>query len=213
MRLVSALYQDFGPFGAINKVTAFDVVAEPSELREGDILIVHGGADISPTLYNKGRSSRSGAGPTPSRRDNMEWNLMNRAVELGIPIIGICRGAQMLCALGGGYLIQDVQGHGGTHVVENTLGDPVVTNSIHHQMMVPQGNFQLLGWTSARSGRYMDVDADGNDVILEKHPLGIDPEFVYHPDIKGYAIQWHPEMMRHNAPASEMIINLINSHD
>lgn len=212
MRLVSALYEDYGPFGHINGVNLFDVVSDATELQADDILIVHGGADIHPSLYNKGRSSQSGAGPQPSRRDLTEWEMMQRAVELGVPIIGICRGAQMLCSLGGGYLIQDVRGHGGQHLVENTLGDPVNTNSIHHQMMVPQGNYQLIGWTPARSGTYMDVDANGKDVVLESHPLGIDPEFVYHPEIKGYAVQWHPEMMRHDAPASKMLINFINQH-
>jgi len=212
MRLVSALYEDFGPFNLLNGVNSFATVQDASELQEGDILIVHGGADIHPSLYNKGRSSKSGAYDVPSRRDQMEWGLMNRAVELGIPIIGICRGAQMLCALGGGYLIQDVRGHGGQHLVENTEGDPVNTNSIHHQMMVPQGNYELVGWTPARSGIYMDVDADGKDVALEAHPLGVDPEFVYHPDIKGFAIQWHPEMMRASTPASQLLLNFINRH-
>jgi putative glutamine amidotransferase len=212
MRLVSALYDDFGPFPLLNSVKSMDVVSEVKELSSEDILIVHGGADIHPSLYNKGRSSKSGAyGNGPSNRDKIEWALMQAAADIGVPIIGICRGAQMLCALNGGYLIQDVHGHSGTHTVHTKEGN-ILTNSIHHQMMVPTGKFELEGWTVPHSKSYMDVDEEGNDVKLDVHPLGLDPEFVYFPEIKGFAIQWHPEMMKSNTPASKFLINYINHH-
>lgn len=216
MRLVSTLYPDFHPFDHLDLVDECVCLSSPEDLQVGDLLIVHGGADISPALYNKGLSSRGYGDKTPSRRDAIEWAMMQRAKELNIPIIGICRGAQMLCALEGGHLIQHVHGHSGSHEV--MLADAfngrttTITNSIHHQQLVPVGNYKLVAWTPTRSKEYWDVDDKGKDVVSPQNPLGVDPEFVYYPDVKGFAIQWHPEMMRADSPANEFVLSFIANH-
>lgn len=213
MRLVSAIWADFHPFNALNSIDECVSFSDPDLLAAGDILIVHGGADISPALYNKGLSSRgAGAWPEPDRRDSVEWSMMQAAKRLGVPIIGICRGAQMLCALTGGHLIQHINGHGGTHEVTTFDKQKFLTNSIHHQQLVPAGNYQLVAWTETKSKEYWDVDEHGNDVVLKSNPLNCDPEFVYYPDVKGFAVQWHPEMMQANTRANQYVINFINSH-
>lgn len=212
MRLVSALYEEFHPFYQLANVEDYAVVNKPSDLKKGDILITHGGADISPQFYKKGRSSRGGGDIAGSRRDWLEWDLQVKAKVMGIPIIGICRGAQMLCALEGGHLIQHIDGHSGMHeVFLNDAVASVMTNSIHHQQMVPAGEYELVGWTLPKSKGYWDVDSDGKDHVLPQPPLLKDPEFVYYPAIKGFAVQWHPEMMSEEAPANQFLINFINS--
>ena len=120
-RLVSAIYRGFGPFGNLRNVSDFDVVEHPTELGTDDILLLHGGADISPSLYNHPVHEYTGAGDQPSRRDRTEWALVEQAVKLGVPIIGICRGMQLLCAFAGGSLIQDVDNHSGNHKVVDCL--------------------------------------------------------------------------------------------
>jgi gamma-glutamyl-gamma-aminobutyrate hydrolase PuuD len=211
MRLVSAYYSGVFPFNHLNNVNEVaEAVNDPAELKQGDMLVVWGGADISPDLYNKGRSSFSHAGWHPSHRDVVEWKLMQQAKTLNIPIIGVCRGAQMLCALEGGFLYQDVDGHSGKHTVITDDGHEFTTNSIHHQMMVPQGDFRLVGWTETRSNGYWDVGNDGLDVLRPVQEK--EPEFVFYPKIKGFAIQWHPEMMGETTKASTYILNFINSH-
>ena len=96
MQIYSALYRDgahLERFGNLN------VVEDPSELKEPGILILHGGEDISPSIYGHGLSSLTRASNKPSFRDRAEVALANRAIGLGIPIFGICRGAQLACAL------------------------------------------------------------------------------------------------------------------
>lgn len=202
-RLVSAIWADFHPFIHITKRDDHIGTIDPDDLRPDDILIVHGGADIHPSLYNKGRSSRSGAYELPSRRDLQEWNLMQRARELGVPIIGICRGGQMLCALAGGFLIQHVDNHGGRHLVVTNDGQSFQTNSIHHQMMYPfDVEHELVAWVPQQlSPRHLDVDTDIQ--------MPCEPEFVYFPQVKGFAIQWHPEMMHEESPANQYVLNYI----
>ena len=191
MRLISAIYDDFWPFDRTGLFNSFISTIDPDTLMAGDVLIVWGGQDISPSLYNKQTSAKTGADPFPSRRDRIEWGLMQRAKELGLPIIGICRGAQMLCALAGGYLMQHVTGHGGYHSVITPSGESFVTNSLHHQMMVP-GNtaHEILAQIppdSLRSKEYWDENTtvDHNQ----------EPEFIYFNEVKGFAVQWHPEML------------------
>ena len=210
MRLVSALYEDSGPFHLLNGVNDFTAINNPDELQDGDILLLHGGSDIHPSYYGKGRSSKSGASALPSNRDRVEWALLCTAKERNIPIIGICRGAQFLCALEGGVLMQHVSGHSGNHLVEVKEHKPFITNSIHHQMMQPAGNFEIIAGLyneSKRSKEYWDI-VNGQDVNLTK--VDVEPEFVYYPDIKGYAIQWHPEMMAPDTVANQFTINFIN---
>ena len=204
MRLVSAIWADYHPFVTLNAVNSTFCTEDPDEMQRSDILVSQGGGDIHPRLYNKGRSRFSGAYEMPSNRDRAEWALMKRAVELDIPIIGICRGAQMLCALAGGYLIQHVNNHGGRHFVMTNDNQAFQVNSIQHQMLYPfDVEHEMVAWCPSQlSDVHYDVDTDVQ--------IPVEPEFVYFPQIKGYAIQWHPEMMDAATPANVYVLNFIN---
>lgn len=204
--LYSALYNDScHPFDQLCANT--DVVLDPEELKERDsALIIWGGADINPAYYGHPMHSTTHPG---GARDRSEWSLMQRAIELGIPIIGVCRGAQMACAAAGGYLIQDVNGHIGPHDVTTYDGETFRVNSIHHQMMcgLEKVDHELV----AHSGRLSSRGYYGyRDDELFFPPEGwVEPEFVYFKKIRAYAIQWHPEMMDASRPATQYILNYI----
>lgn len=202
MRLMSGYYRGCYPFGHMDGVDAENFTMDPDDLTPNDILIIWGGSDIAPVLYNKPASKWSGSDGLSSR-DRVEWNLMQRAKQIGIPIIGVCRGAQMLCALAGGYLLQHVKGHGGYHVVETPTGYEFRTNSIHHQMMYPFDvkHEMLASIKTPLSNEHYDVD--------NKVEIAEEPEFVYFPDVKGFAIQWHPEGMAHDCAATKYIFEEI----
>ena len=76
IRLVSAIYNEFYPFEAMDGVSDVFATRDPADLKAGDVLIVWGGEDISPALYNHKVSIQTGAEDYPSRRDTIEWNLM-----------------------------------------------------------------------------------------------------------------------------------------
>ena len=165
-------------------------------------LVVWGGADISPKLYNHPQSRTTWPSET---RDDVEWAAMKQAVKLGIPIIGVCRGAQMLCALAGGYLIQDVSNHAGSgHYVETYDGHMLLVNSLHHQMLaIEDTEHELLAWSAPnRSQRYIYKD----DLEWAPPKDFKEPEFVHFPTVKGLAVQWHPEMMAPDAPATQFVL-------
>lgn len=203
MRLVSAMYEDFHPFSSMEIFHDFYSTEDADDLTKDDVIIVHGGGDISPTLYNKRVSRECHATDVPTRRDRLEWSIMNRAAELGCPIIGLCRGGQMLTALAGGYLIQHIDNHYGNHHVVTRDNRIFSVNSIHHQMMVPDGtDHELIAWSKhTMSQQYWDENTLVN--------RDIEPEFIYYPGIKGFAIQWHPEMLPVEAAANKYLLSFI----
>jgi putative glutamine amidotransferase len=201
MRLVSVMYEDVYPFNFFKSIKSWVSSKNPADLKQGDVLLVWGGADIYSGYYNKKTSKMGHSYDAPSYRDAIEWGMMNQAKQLGIPIIGVCRGAQMLCALAGGYLIQHINGHGGNHSVITNDGREYKTNSIHHQMMVPgKAKHEVIAQippNALLSNVYWDEDNK-----VDHHQ---EPEFIYFNDVKGFAIQWHPEMMSVHCDATKHI--------
>jgi len=212
-KLVSAIYDDWYPFYEILPKEAkhcdanevLKVSADPTDLDTDSVLLLWGGGDISPSLYNAAPSRRGYGSVEPNRRDRIEWALLQRAIEIGIPIVGVCRGAQMLCAAAGGKLIQHLDNHAGAnHEIITVDGEVMQVNSLHHQMMYPwEVDHRLLAWSKEKlSNEYHDEDKILNEIPCE-------PELVVFPKIKGIAAQWHPEAMHSTTPASQYLLKTI----
>ncbi len=194
----SAFYMSAFRQGPLNRNAV--QVSSPPELKGKQLLVLWGGEDISPSIY-KQEGVRTYASPRPSRRDQIEINLVKAAIKEGIPILGICRGAQMLCALGGGSLYQHVENHGNEHEV--FYKDQVVMgNSCHHQMMIPTDEMQVLATTKCLSpNKWMDQV----DPIQTSDP---EPEIVYMPKMKAIGVQGHPEWMAYESEFVKLVRNL-----
>jgi putative glutamine amidotransferase len=79
----------------------------PSDLDNADGLIIGGGDDISPDIYGGELVAAAKLDPD---RDALERRLVESAFERGMPVLGVCRGAQMINVALGGTLHQDVYG-------------------------------------------------------------------------------------------------------
>lgn len=176
-----------------------------------DALVIWGGADISPTLYNSGVAKWCGAGAQLSLGDRIESQACQAAINRGIPLIGVCRGAQLLCATAGGKLIQHVDGHAGRdHEITDNKGNKVYTTSVHHQMMYPWDvEHELIAWSSDRRSKVYHTDLTDFDEVAAKMP---EPEVVYFPKIKGLAIQGHPEFMSERDPFVKYCMTLVDQY-
>lgn len=183
-----AYAHQYGPFGKL-----FKEFQNPIEhgLAGCDALILWGGKDIHPSFYKQKSHVKNQTRDTEpiSTRDLEEWHLMHEAKRLKIPIIGICRGAQFLCVFAGGKLIQDVNYHRCGHEVITWDAKQYHAPAEHHQMMDLDGvaNFRILAWSPPRSVYYE------NDKGPVTRSINVDPEVVYFPKVKGFAIQPHPE--------------------
>lgn len=147
-----------------------------------DALILLGGADISPLFYGEVPTHCHGI---DRNRDAVEWTLVRRALDRQVPIMGICRGHQMLAVASGGSLYQDIESMGATDHhpfgfvhrlarVEQPLAARLPTtlvNSLHHQAIrtVPAG-FEVLAYSK--------------DAIVEA---------IWRPGALG--VQFHPELL------------------
>ncbi len=162
-----------------------------------DALILWGGSDIGTELY--GQPCYLGAQHSnnyASQRDLFEWHLMKEAKRRKIPIIGVCRGAQIMCAFAGGKLVQDVQGHHTAHEILTVNGEIFKNiSSSHHQMLYPfDVPHEILAVTTDNlSSTYKGLTDKEIETIKEKG----EPEVVYFPDINGIGIQCHPEWHEH----------------
>lgn len=184
MKLYSASWNETqDPFNIFSCTQVVDKV-EQLQANKG-VLILWGGEDISPQIYGE-RPNRHVYASIPSERDQFEMQLIKRAIELDMPIIGVCRGAQLLCAMAGGKLAQHIEGHGRSHAVTlHDEGDVVLTcNSSHHQMMLPPSNAKILASSEGTVGVNQFNQIVRHDRVNE---------VVYFPLVKGLGIQPHPE--------------------
>lgn len=159
-------------------------------IEDADLVLFTGGEDISPKLYGK---KAHPATYFNAQRDSYEVEAFKYARELDKKLIGICRGAQLFCAMAGGILVQH-QRHAWTHPMMTSDGNEILTNSLHHQRAYPWGGkkprFELLAWASDGYRSPFSYGEDSDDDLSDKP----DAEIVLYPDIKALAIQGHPEM-------------------
>ena len=176
-----------------------------------DGVIFSGGHDVDPSHY--GQKKLPVCGPVIPERDRTELGLFAFARRRGMPILGICRGIQLINVAMGGTLIQDIPSAfpGANHVQEaerhalwhdvsllpNTpmwslFGgkDRLITNSFHHQAI-------------DRLGEGLTVSAAASEGF---------PEAVYAAEGPFlWAVQWHPEVSLRTDEASEKLIKAFGS--
>jgi GMP synthase-like glutamine amidotransferase len=165
-------------------------------VKAAHLVLLGGGADIHPSMYGHRDVASHCYGNGPSDRDNYESRVVDWAVNHKKPILGICRGAQMLCVKAGGWLVQHVDGHAGAEhevICPDFFSKPLRTNSVHHQMMVmPRRGANVVGYTENLSNRFLyDTNAQAIAPNIDHNP-----EIVFFTRINGLAIQGHPEFVR-----------------
>ncbi|MCD7919961.1 MAG: gamma-glutamyl-gamma-aminobutyrate hydrolase family protein, partial [Clostridiales bacterium] len=164
-----------------------------------------GGHDVSPALYQQPRSPH--CGPTCPARDRLETALYARALAEGKPVLGICRGIQLINVLQGGTLYQDLPTEFDSPVEHHMA--PPYTNAAHRVTVRRGTPLHALLQTEemgVNSYHHQAVKALGAD--LEVMALSEDGlvEAVRHtgkPFVWGF--QWHPEFDFQVNPSSRRI--------
>jgi len=167
-----------------------------------DGLLLSGGGDISPALFGEEDSGLLWS--TDEQRDRAELKLARWALVEDLPLLGICRGAQMLNVAAGGTLIQDVATQ-----VPNALTHSAVTGrpmaSIAHTVEIAESSLLAqvfgAGELDVNSAHHQAAKAIGAKmVVTARAPDGIVEgiEAPEHPFCLG--VQWHPEVMVDSYP-------------
>ena len=169
-----------------------------------DGLVLTGGADVDPAVY--GRAPEAELAATEPARDAWELALLDAAERRGLPVLCVCRGAQLLNVAKGGTLRQhvgvgegdghprfDEDGRQFAHGVDVTVGSLAATlygthlevNSLHHQVIEEVGT---------------------GLVVTGRSPDGT-PEVVELVDCDVLGIQWHPELLARPDPAFTWLVS------
>lgn len=152
-----------------------------------DLVIFTGGPDVNPALYGEECHYTT---RYSDPRDNEDIALYLKCVEQGIPMLGICRGAQFIHVMRGGKLYQDVDEHQGDHHMWDTRKNYCISivSSVHHQMVRP-GNpgMEVLAECHRSKKRWL------NKLICDQTAGHKDIEAFFYRDICAIGIQGHPE--------------------
>lgn len=180
------------PLGLI-PILVPNIIADPvAYVRALDVqgFVLTGGGDVAPERYGEADSGTETESISPAR-DSTEYHLLEFAVERSLPVVGICRGMQMINVFFGGSLIQDIPSqlrspirHDGnpSHALAITdarfaqvlQADRIEVNSFHHQ-----------GVTADRLAPELDSFALSEiDGVIEG---------VAHQRCPVLGVQWHPE--------------------
>lgn len=146
-----------------------------------DGLVLPGGGDIDPSLYGKKKNSHCFG--IDRKLDKFQISLTLKFAKAGKPVIGLCRGAQVINVAFGGTLYQHISGwHIGSRKVKIAKGSWLynmfkateTTSHSHHQCALKLGKGLKATQWDARDGHI---------------------EAVEHTEYPVYGLQWHPERM------------------
>lgn len=139
--------------------------------QEADLVVFTGGEDLHPYLYD---DIPDGNGWYNRQRDAFEIEIYEKVRDLRIPMVGICRGGQLINVMEGGRMIQDLSPmHSGQRLIRGLAGSFWVEED-HHQGMIPpqdDSKYKVLA--------YDDIDSN--------------IEVIWFPEAMALAFQAHPE--------------------
>jgi putative glutamine amidotransferase len=194
----------------VSPAHAVDDVA--SLVRLGAGLVLSGGEDVEPSRY--GEEPSPALGETNPARDEMEWRALEAALERDMPVLGICRGMQLLNVYFGGTLYQDLPSELGADIqhrqaapwgehhhevqcsvetrLHEILGEcvPLRINSFHHQA-VKELAPNVRCTAQAEDGMVEGIEADDYTWVV--------------------GVQWHPERHEAQAPNSDPNIRILEA--
>jgi putative glutamine amidotransferase len=163
-----------------------------SVVRRLDGLVLTGGADVDPARYDEPAHPRTSS--WREDRDAWEVALLAAADEIGLPVLGVCRGMQLMAVAAGGSLEQhtpDVVGSEAHSPGGDAFGDIAVTTATGSRLRGAEGEqlaVRCHHHQSVRTHPGYSATAWAEDGVLEA--------FEAEGERFAVAVQWHPEMGR-----------------
>jgi len=213
MAMLPAFYLE-----GVTRAGGIAVILPPQEIGSEDArnllagldgLVVTGGRDVEASRY--GHVSHELAEKPDRLRDLLEDELISAAIQMKLPFLGICRGAQMLNVNRGGTLIQHLP---------DLVGDnrylPGGGNFAHMQMSVREGSklSSIVGEQVDKAALYhhqaIDEPGEGLQVVAYS-PDGIVQAVEVEDHPFGLAVQWHPEQTLDDLRLFEALIHAANA--
>jgi putative glutamine amidotransferase len=175
-----------------------DVELITESLARFDGLVLQGGGDVDPRRYGEEPAAEALYGIVPDH-DELEFALLDAARVIGLPVLAICRGMQVLNVACGGTLVQDLGSEDHWHQLHpvslsadsrlaGALGTnrPAACHSVHHQGLKVLGEgLQVVGYAD-------DGTIEAVELIGEAWVVGV---------------QWHPEDTADEDPVQQRLFD------
>jgi putative glutamine amidotransferase len=151
-------------------------------------LILPGGGDMDPTLLDVDSTHFRNV---DAALDRIQLRLLDTFVKEGKPILGICKGMQMINIYFGGSLTADLPAH--SLAIHQYEGQDKI-----HSTKAAQGTFPELLYGKApvtNSAHHQAVYAVGDELRVAQYSSDFVVEALYHEKLPVLGVQWHPERM------------------
>ena len=174
---------------------------EPDNLRaiyeRVDAVMFPGGGDMNPEHYHADKHARTAQ--IDDNRDITEINLMRWAIEDDRPVLGICRGIQVMNVAQGGTLVQDIPSEIVTDLTHD-IPSSMPRSSLLHEVEIDRESrlSNILGTevVSVNSLHHQSIDQVApNAQVIAKAPDGIIEAIEFPQQKFALGVQWHPEDM------------------
>lgn len=189
-----------------------DVSEAESYLEKLDGLLLSGGQDIDPVCYGEDRTDK--LGKIDINRDRWEMELFKKAYSRGLPMLGICRGMQLINVALGGTLYQDLDEE---YEYECEYEHYNSDNYVYHVIEVVK-NTRLSEILCSHES--FEVNSRHHQAIRDLAPslrvaarscCGLIEGVESREDRYLIGVQWHPEDLRENVPCFEMLFKSLIS--
>jgi putative glutamine amidotransferase len=171
-----------------------------------DGLVLAGGADIDPASY--GQPPHAETVDTMPERDAFEIALTRAAIERDMPVLGICRGMQLINVARGGTLLQHLPELYGHHEHRRVLGS---FDGADHDVILNAGSLAASAAGevahATKSHHHQGVDRLGEGLVVSGlSNLDELPEAIELPDRRFVlGVQWHPEADMRSAVVAALV--------
>lgn len=182
---------------------ALDVDDAKQTLERFDGLLLSGGNDVHPALYG---ADIDGSVEPDIASDRSDLAYLQAARSLGLPVLGICKGLQIINVAFGGTLHQDIWSDEGDHPArpdereepaKTAAADAFLAN--RHEVTLTEGSLiaEIIGARTliTNSLHHQAADRIGNELLVTGRANDGTVEALEHPDGRLLAVQWHPERM------------------
>lgn len=169
---------------------ASDTADLGAELAGADAVLLTGGEDVDPALYG-GTDDYPGRAEVFGDVDRAQTELVRGAVAAGVPLVGICRGMQVVNVALGGDLVQHIED--GSHVADGPADGPMVAHGVTIEADSALAGIVRATALDVQSSHHQAVATPGEGLRVVARAGDGTVEAVEHESGPVWAVQWHPE--------------------
>lgn len=182
-------------YGALPVVS----LSEPS-IEEFELLILPGGGDIHPSFFNQTNTASQNL---DYELDKAQFRFLELFLKAGKPVIGICKGMQLINVYFGGNILQNMTADQlAVHAYQEEDSYHLIFFNTLSPMPLGDGRQLFPGKTQVNSAHHQCINHLGQGLTTLQYSLDYVPETIAHISLPVLGFQWHPERLFRNGKDS-----------